>query len=138
MQDSFVISIVSPFFKNKMNELRKNPKIYFVDCGTRNYLSGNLDNPVFDKLYENYVHNELQRTSTVKYWRTTAKTEVDFIIENKEIIPIEVKTTQKITRSFRSFITSYQPRTAIIATLKDVEEEKIGNCNIYIIPFVSL
>lgn len=138
LQDTFVISIVNPFFKNAINELRKNPKVYFVDYGIRNYLSGELDDPVFDSLYENYVYNELRRLTTMKYWRTTAKTEVDFIMENKEIIPIEVKTTPKITRSFRSFITHYQPRNAIIATLNETEERTIDECKVYITPFVSL
>ena len=138
LQDSFVIYIVRPFFTNAINELRKNPKVYFVDYGTCNYLTGDLDAPTFDALYENYVHNELQRSATIKYWRTTAKTEVDFIVENKEVIPVEVKTTPKITRSFRSFIAHYKPLIAIIATLKNMEEKEIDECKTYIVPFVSL
>ena len=31
LEDSFVLYIVRPFYKNVINELRKNPKIYFVD-----------------------------------------------------------------------------------------------------------
>lgn len=136
LEDSFVIFIVKPFYKNLMNELRKNPKIYFVDCGIRNYLFGNFKNIIFDKLYENFIHNELKRFYDVKYWRTTAKTEVDFVVEHKkEIIPLEVKTTPKITRSFRSFIQHYKPKRAVIPNLNTISKDKINSSNVFIIPF---
>ncbi len=139
LEDSFVIFVVKPFHKNLLNELRKNPKIYFVDPGVRNYLAENFENPDFAPLYENFVHNELKRRYQVKYWRTTAKTEVDFIIEHKkEITPVEVKTTPKITRSFRSFIQSYKPKKALMLNLNAVDKARIGDCNVSIMPFAYL
>jgi len=137
LEDSFVIFIVKPFYKNLMNELRKNPKIYFVDYGMRNYLLENFENISFDFLYENFIHNELKRNYRVNYWRTTAKTEVDFTLEyKKDIIPIEVKVKPKITRSFRSFIQHYNPEKAFIMGLNAVDKKKINNCNVFILPFV--
>jgi len=137
LEDSFVISIVKPFYKNLMNELRKNPKIYYVDYGMRNYMLENFENISFDKLYENFIHNELKRKYQIKYWRTTAKTEVDFIIEyKKDIIPIEIKVKPKITRSFRSFIQHYKPTKAFIMGLNDFDKKNINNCNVFILPFV--
>lgn len=137
LEDSFVIHIVKPFYKNLMNELRKNPKIYFVDYGLRNYLLERFDSVSFDILYENFIHNELKRDHQVNYWRTTAKTEVDFIITQKtNNIPIEVKITPKITRSFRSFIHQYQPKNAFIMNLDTIEKTRIDHCNVYTIPFV--
>jgi hypothetical protein len=134
LQDSFVISILSPFYKNLLNELRKNPKIYFVDYGVRNYLLGNFENIDFDFLYENFIHNELKREHKINFWRTTAKTEVDFIINEK--IPIEVKIKPKITRSLRSFIHKYKIKKAFIANLKTIDKKKINNSEIYFCPFV--
>jgi len=137
LEDSFVIFIVKPFYKNLMNELRKNPKIYYIDYGMRNYLLENFENLLFDKLYENFIHNELKRSHQVKYWRTTAKTEVDFVIEHKKnIIPIEVKVKPKITRSFRSFIQHYKPTKAFIMVLNTFDKASINNCNVFILPFV--
>lgn len=139
LEDSFVIFVVRPFFKNLINELRKNPKIYFVDCGIKNYISENFENLAFDKLYENFAHNELKRRYNVKYWRTTAKTEVDFVIEHKnKIIPFEIKSKAKITRSFRSFIKHYKPKRAIVANLETAEKKRIDNCKIFITPLVYL
>lgn len=139
LEDSFILFVVRPYHKNLLSELRKNPKIYFVDFGLMNYLAGSFENLSFEKLYENFIHNELKRTYTVKYWRTTAKTEVDFIVETKEgLIPIEVKTTPKITRSYRSFIRHYKPSRGIITNLKSLDMKKIDNCDVLILPFVYL
>jgi len=140
LEDSFVIFIVRPFYTNLTSELRKNPKIYFIDYGVRNYLLDNFENITFDKLYENFVHNELKRDyDNVKYWRTTSKTEVDFIVEHKkEIIPVEVKLKPRITRSFRSFIQRYNPKKAVMFNLNEVSKIKINSCNVFITPFAYL
>ncbi|MFQ5976233.1 MAG: ATP-binding protein [Candidatus Hydrothermarchaeales archaeon] len=139
LEDSFVVFIVRPFHRNLLNELRKNPKIYFVDYGLKNYLQGNFENISIDALYENFVHNELKRLYTVRYWRTTAKTEVDFIIENEgAVIPVEVKTTPKITRSFRSFIQHYRPSRGFILNLGLLDRSMINGCDVYTVPFVYL
>ncbi len=137
LEDSFVVFIVRPYHKNLMNELRKNPKIYFVDYGIRNYLAGNFENAVFDSLYENFIHNELKRFYNIRYWRTRAKTEVDFIMERKkEIIPIEVKITPKITRSFRSFISHYNPKRAVIANMNATGKKRVDGSEVFFVPFV--
>ncbi|MDP2924819.1 MAG: ATP-binding protein [Nanoarchaeota archaeon] len=133
LQDSFVISIVNPFYKNLVSELRKNPKIYFVDMGIRNYLYEKFDNLDFDYLYENFVYNQLKVKFNIKYWRTTTKTEVDFVIDKSLPIPIEVKRNKKVTRALRSFIKNYKSEIVIVANLKIAEKiEK----SIYAIPFV--
>jgi hypothetical protein len=134
LQDSFTIFIVKPFHKNVINELKKNPKIYFVDSGIRNYLLGNFENLSFESLYENFVYSELHKQLDVKYWRTASKTEVDFVIENREVMPIEVKTTPKITRSLISFIKNYKPKIAFIASPNIGSNREIEGCIIYSIP----
>lgn len=138
LQDSFVISIVMPFHRNLVTELKKNPKIYFIDYGIRNYLIGNFEALDFAKLYENFIYNQLSKSHKLNYWRTTAKTEVDFIIDSKEAIPIEVKTNKKITRALRSFIQTYDSKIALVPNLKDAENKMVGQCNIYILPFAYL
>ncbi|MBI2675509.1 MAG: ATP-binding protein [Candidatus Aenigmarchaeota archaeon] len=139
LEDSFVIFAVRPFYRNKMNELRKNPKIYFVDFGMRNHIMEAFDKIDFSVLYENFVHNELKRLFSVKYWRTTAKTEVDFVIEHgREIIPVEVKTQAKVTRSFRSFIESYSPGKAFILNLTEIGKKRVNGCKVVIAPFAYI
>lgn len=57
--------------------------------------------------------NELKANleGEVRYWRTTGKAEVDFIIKlNSEVISVEVKTRGKLGRGFRSFLEAYEPK----------------------------
>lgn len=120
-----------------MNELRKNPKIYFVDFGLRNYLLENFESIIYDHLYENFVFNELKRKHKLNYWRTTSKAEVDFVVEKEgKLVPIEVKITPKVTKSFRSFISHYKPERAFVANLKNIDKMSIENCEVFILPFV--
>jgi hypothetical protein len=137
LEDSFVVFITKPFHRNLITEIRKNPKIYFVDYGIMNYLNGSFENIGFDRLYEAFINNEMKRKFNIRYWRTTSKTEVDFVIEaGKELIPIEVKTVPKVTRSFRSFISQYKPKKAFIANLETLDNKRIDGCNTHMLPFV--
>jgi hypothetical protein len=73
LEKSYLISMVPPFYTNKVKEVTKNPKVYFVDTGLRNAVAGEfpiaLDNS--GKLFENYVFTELLKTgASIKYWRT--------------------------------------------------------------------
>lgn len=43
LKSTFIIKELKPYFKNKQKELSKNPKIYFVDNGFRNYLIENYN-----------------------------------------------------------------------------------------------
>src|SRR3989338_709787 len=136
LQDSFTISIVKPFHKNLVTELKKNPKIYFIDYGIRNHLAEKIN---FDVLYENFVYNELSRKNKVTYWRTTAKTEIDFVVQTKEnLIAVEVKTVPKITRALRSFIDAYKIQTALVVNLNETKKDKINGCDVFSLPFVCL
>jgi predicted AAA+ superfamily ATPase len=60
-------------------------------------------------LLENFILNELRDLGfSIKYWRTSGKAEVDFIVElQNQLVPIEVKSFGKIKRGFLSFINTY-------------------------------
>lgn len=136
LEDTYIIKIISPFYRNLVTELRKNPKIYFIDTGLRNFIVDRFDfsDEEFGKLLENYVF-KVYKNKNLKFWRTTAKAEVDFIATHKNnLIPIEVKITEKITRSFRSFIKEYKPKKGIIVNMKKLRKSKLDNSQIYSIP----
>jgi predicted AAA+ superfamily ATPase len=63
-------------------------------------------------LLENFILNELRDLGfSIKYWRTSGKAEVDFIVElQNQLVPIEVKSFGKIKRGFLSFINTYKPK----------------------------
>ena len=101
--------------------------------GLRNFITGRFEfsDEEYGKLLENYMLGKI-RGGKVNYWRTTAKAEVDFIFNEK--IPIEVKTTPKITRSLRSYLISYSPEIAFLANLNNLDKKKIGKTIIFVIP----
>lgn len=96
LENTYIIKIIYPFHKNIRGELTKMPKIYFEDTGILNMLKNSKINPQIDgSLFENSAYNCLSRyfdIQNIHFWRTAAKQEIDFIINNKNnIIPIEVK-----------------------------------------------
>lgn len=137
LEDTYIISLIRPFHQNLTTELRKNPKVYFIDTGLRNFITGRFEfgDEEYGQLLENYVLGKL-RESKVNYWRTTAKAEVDFVLAEK--IPIEVKINPKVTRSFRSFIDIYHPTFAFLVNLEKYEIIKINSTVINVVPLAFL
>lgn len=129
LKETFVSEEVAPFFKNRHKELTKNPKMYFLDMGFRNFIMENMNNldkrPDSGAVVENTVFIRLAQMCVngekINFWRTKAGAEVDFIAHIKgEIIPIEVKFSSfdncKITRGFASFLDSFKPARGIVLT----------------------
>jgi uncharacterized protein len=143
LSKTFIIELVIPFYTNKRTELKKNPKIYFLDPGFRNICMDSFGITALEQgaVYEQFVFNELHKTGTnMKYWRTKSGAEVDFIIEHDGPLPLEIKKNLKdpdITRSFRSFLQKYNPGEAYVLSMNF---EGMINCNdtsIYFLPFVK-
>lgn len=105
LEASYQITILRPYYANVGKRLVKTPKVFFSDVGTLCYLAGLKDpehamsGPMGGAILETAVLSELVRTIThrgqeprVFFWRTTAGSEVDFIVETESgLVPIEVK-----------------------------------------------
>jgi len=146
LQETYIIRLIQPFHKNPITEIKKNPKVYFHDTGLRNYILNNfnslekrtdagslIENHIFLCLRNNFPDNN------VNYWRTTAKAEVDFVLNlDDEVVPVEVKYQSfqkpKVTRSFRSFIKTYKPQTALIITKDYWNIEKVEGTAVMFAP----
>ncbi|KPJ55494.1 hypothetical protein AMJ49_07035 [Parcubacteria bacterium DG_74_2] len=150
LEQTFIIKLLSPYFKNPRKELVKMPKVFFIDNGLRNFALGNFNSfkERLDKgaVLENFVANELLKKifppHSLHYWRTLHKAEVDFIIRygDGRVVPIEVKATmlkkKKISRSYGYFIKEYQPRKGYLVNLSLKGEEKMGRTKIsFIYPY---
>ena len=148
LKQTFVINELTPFFKNIRKELSKMPKIYFIDSGLRNFALSSFRN--FEErddrgsLLENYVFSVFikKEYKNFYFWRTKDKSEVDFIIEDKnnEIIPLEIKATKltkpEITRGFKNFISRYKPQKAFLINLSYQGEITIDKTKIiFILPY---
>ncbi len=118
LENTYIIKLIYPFYKNYKKEIRKTPKIFFLDLGLRNFILKNF-NPLdirndIGSLFENFhllqiLGNDFNNTKKINYWRTTNQTEIDFIIEDENIfeaIEIKYKKTS-IPKSFRTIKTYY-------------------------------
>ncbi len=129
LEETFIIDLIKPYFKNRQKELVKNPKVYFIDMGFRNGLMENMN--LFSKrsdvgaLVENIIFLRLkivlENFHKINFWRSKIGAEVDFIIDlNGEVFPIEVKfsefTKPEVSRSLAGFTKSFKTRRALVLT----------------------
>lgn len=130
LEQTFVVDLVRPFYKNPRKELLKSPKIYFRDLGLRNFATGGFGDFDFrpDKgaLFENFAYLCLKEDRgpfvPIHFWRTKAGAEVDFVIVPKlSPIPFEAKAASlkefKISKSLRNFLRAYRPPRAYYLNL---------------------
>lgn len=88
LQKCYHIQLLRPFYRNVRKELIKMPKVYFNDLGLRNAFL-NRFGPIEERsdkgaLLENYYFLQFRHSYSIdqiKFWRTTDKQEIDFIIE---------------------------------------------------------
>lgn len=81
------------------------------------------------------------RYGFLHFWRTTAKAEVDFVVEMPDrLITVEVKYEQfkkeKISNSLLSFIRTYSPAIAVVVTKNFLGEKIVDNTKVKFIPIV--
>lgn len=114
MLKSFHICLVKPFFRNVRKELTKMPKVYFYDLGLRNFFVNNfntyntredrgalLENAVFRQLVGVYNEDE------IKFWRTIAQNEIDFIVNGGLAMETKVNPEQFKSNKYKLFSENY-------------------------------
>ena len=145
LEETYIIRNLRPYFKNRTTELKKNPKVYFIDIGLRNWIVNNfndfeirtdagslIENAVFSSLYQ-------RKEEEIRYWRTLGQAEVDFVLrQDDEIIPLEVKYSHlrlpEVNRSLRSFLKGYKPKRALVLTKGFWGRTKIEDTQIAFVP----
>lgn len=139
LEQTFVIKLLSPYHQNKITELKKSPKVYFLDLGLRNALIADFRNlpirPDKGALVENCVAQNLlfrKKTSELYFWRTKQQAEVDFVVRmQNETIPMEIKyqsfTKPGVPRGLTSFINNYSPQKAVVLTKDYLGLSKFSN-----------
>ena len=146
LEQTYVIAKLKPFVGNKRTEVTSNPIIYFLDNGFRNQALNNFF-PLHNRsdeglLVESFVFQEILKLKfnhhadfNIYYWRTKSGAEIDFILQGRELVPIEVKYKNfekvNITKSFRSFIDAYSPKNAFILTKNFNYTVEIKSTKIY-------
>ncbi|MBI2039503.1 DUF4143 domain-containing protein, partial [Candidatus Microgenomates bacterium] len=78
LEKTYIITKVTPYFKNTRKEITKSPIYYFVDLGLRNFAANQFSHGAFDTtgfLFENFVFNNLKghlklTPTSIHFWRT--------------------------------------------------------------------
>jgi len=143
LKKTFICLESKPYFRNRRKELVKTPKFYFLDIGFRNISIDDFQD--FDKrvdrgqLNENFVASELfKKEIMLRYWRTKAGAEVDFIVERENrLIPVEVKSMLKTPtygKSFKNFVIEYKSDKGFILSENYENDIKIKNVKVVFRP----
>lgn len=115
LEASFLVLLLRPHHRNFSKRLIKTPKLYFLDTGLLCYLlrirspedlrfhssrGAIFESFVLSELHKGFVHRGLE--PDLHFWRDSAGHEIDVLLEAgpDELIPIEIKSGETVTRDF--------------------------------------
>ena len=148
LQESFLIYKLLPFHTNKNKEIKKQPKIYFLDNGVRNWFINNFSNielrqdawQLFEWVfYQILVKNGVYK-DFIKYWRTKDnRYEIDFLVENNSKMDLfELKFKEKIKKTdwkWMEKIKELYPhlidKRYIVSKMRNKEKSIVGIFDVY-------
>ena len=144
LEETFIISILRPYFTNKNKEISKMPKIYFLDNGVRNYFLGNFSlvgtRSDAGFLFEGFYISELVKSGVdpgvIKYYRTKSGEEIDIVLDlAPSLIPIEIKfkktTGARDISSVKRFVEKNNLSAGYVVTtgqIKKINKVEIIDC----------
>lgn len=145
---TYVIDLVTPYFKNIRSEISKMPKVYVSDIGIRNHLLRSFDFG-FDEqggVIENFVYNTLLAQYAEEYlhfYRTNGGAEIDFVIEDKgnKLTLCEVKYRSKVSVPviMKNFAERYGNVGRKIIVTKDIlrKDDEVYFIPVALLPFLN-
>ncbi len=105
LEQSFIVHLLKPYYKNYNKTIAKRPKLYFYDTGIVCSLLGISSKQVLNShplkgaIFETFVVSELIKykshvvsSAGFYYWRDKTGREIDLIIEDEnKAVPVEIK-----------------------------------------------
>ncbi len=144
LEGLFLVKLCYPYARKLRKEIRSMPKVYFVDTGFVNWATRRL-NGLTERdmgiLLENYVFISLlrKRFERVNFWRKKTGIEVDFIVQERNIIPVEVKWRyRKGLKNLSKFMKEYDIKRGFIFSFDEMEKIKEHGKEIHILPSLLL
>ncbi len=126
LETSYIIKLLSPYYRSFNKRIIKSPKLYFYDPGLVCALLGITKtedlfmHPMRGPLFETFVVSELYKlfynqgkTPHIYFWRDIQGHEIDCIIEKSlnQLIPVEIKAGMTIYSDFFKGIINWQEIT---------------------------
>lgn len=151
LEKTYIVWKITPWFTNIRKEITKAPVYYFRDIGLRNFAMGGfglVSDRDFGFAFQTLICAILMQRfpyadTSLHYWRTKDKAEVDFILRKGEAVtPIEVKSRDmkkmEIRRSYRGFLSRYLPSNGYIVNRSLRHDELDGETRLWCIPYWDL
>ena len=151
LEKTFVVSKVAPWFTNFRKEITKAPVYYLCDTGLRNFSSGSfgaLSDGEAGFAFQTVIYTMLKERfpladTTIHYWRTKDKAEIDFVIRRGDVVtPLEIKYRDmnklEIKRSFRGFLERYHPENGYVVNKSLSDESTLGETRVQCLPYWEL
>jgi len=95
LREAFLIKISEVYSKSMAKRLRRNKKIYVIHPSLAFSILGYKKDMLIEKILGQYVESLFGKEF---FWRDKHKNEVDIVIQNKTIEPIEVKFKSSISK----------------------------------------
>lgn len=141
---TYIIDLVTPYFKNIRSEISKMPKVYVLDAGIRNYLLRSFETRLDGQgeVIENFVYNTLlvqYNKEYIHFYRTSGGAEIDFVIEDKNnklmLCEVKYRNKVKVPVIMENFTERYDNVGRKLITTKDLLKKEN---EVYFIPAVLL
>jgi predicted AAA+ superfamily ATPase len=125
LREAFLIRLSEVYSKSMAKRLRRNKKIYVVHPSIAFAVLGYKKEMLIEKILGQYVESLLGREF---FWRDKHKNEVDIIIQDKTLLPVEVKLKGDISRDdlkgLLRFMDMFKVNRGIVVT-RDILKEKV-------------
>lgn len=135
LRSAFLINIAESYSKSLAKRMRRNKKIYIVHPSVAFAVLGYGRKMLVEKISGQYVETIFSREY---FWRDKNKNEVDVILVNKALLPIEIKYQSQINvsdlKGLLRFIGKFRLQTGMVITKDLFERRKIDEKEIIFIP----
>ena len=131
LEYSLIIRLVLNYRESFTSASRKMKKVYFYNSSFLYNYKNILDNSYYGKLIENFVMQELD----ARYYFRDKSYEIDFILKNDKIIPVEVKYRNRVnTKNFVKVLKKLNLNYGVIISKDEFRDDTIDNIRIKILP----
>jgi len=135
LRSAFLIRIAESYSKSAAKRIRRNKKIYTTHPSMAFAVLGYEKNMLIEKILGQYVESIFAREF---FWRDKQKNEVDVILKNKALMPIEIKYQNQMLPSditgLLKFMEKFKLEKGIVVTKNLLEKRTMNKKEIMFIP----
>ncbi|MFH1457087.1 MAG: DUF4143 domain-containing protein [Patescibacteria group bacterium] len=136
LENTYIIKLITPFYRNIRSEITKMPKIYFEDLGIKHLLEkGGFPKKIQGSDLETSVYSILRKSfnsENIHFWRTTKKQEIDFVVENPQqlsVYEVKINIQNKNRLTLLNFEKHYLKSSLNLVGLNFIDQKEFKKIN---------